>query len=141
MPLEDIEKMTDYHENFYHDQMLSPLNFIYKVKKFKNHIFSVLLKLLQVIEKVENFPNKFNIDAFTTSNRSTSYVVTYFIPVSQCCFISIALVEHLRHREGIRAIGHNWKVPELELWPKQSEPQALKLNHFIIMSHHSVEVN
>lgn len=73
MPLEDIEKMTDYHENFYHDQMLSPLNFIYKVKKFKNHIFSVLLKLLQVIEKVENFPNKFNIDTFTTKTRNIVY--------------------------------------------------------------------
>lgn len=41
--------------------MVLLLTFIYKVKTFKNHTFPVLVKFLQVLEKVGNFPNKFNV--------------------------------------------------------------------------------
>lgn len=63
--MEDMGKMTKYHEKFYQDQMALTLNFSYKIK-FKNHLFPGLLKLLQAIEDVGNFPTKFNVKTLMT---------------------------------------------------------------------------
>lgn len=63
--VEDMGKMTKYHQKFYQYQIILTLNFICKIK-FKNHLFPGLLKLLQAMEEVGNFPNTFNVKTLMT---------------------------------------------------------------------------